>query len=90
MVKKLTFCKLLYQRKCKTRGVGGQKKSNLVNLVCERPLALITLFLVQTANLKSSQAREICTNIQNFWVIFFYYLKMAKMKTLVAYSSYEI
>ena len=36
--KKLTFCKLLYHRKCKRRGVGGQKKTNLVNLVCERPL----------------------------------------------------
>ena len=32
------FCKLLYHRKCKRRGVGGQKKSNLVNVVCERPL----------------------------------------------------
>ena len=38
MVKKLTFCKLLYHRKCKWRGVGGQKKPNLVNVVCERPL----------------------------------------------------
>ena len=36
--KKLTFCKLLYHRKCKRRGLGGQKKSNLVNVVCERPL----------------------------------------------------
>ena len=36
--KKLTFCKLLYHRKCKQRGVGGQKKTNLVNVVCERPL----------------------------------------------------
>ena len=36
--KKLTFCKLLYHRKCKQRGVGGQKKPNLVNVVCERPL----------------------------------------------------
>ena len=35
--KKLTFCKLLYHRKCKQRGVGGQKKTNLVNVVCERP-----------------------------------------------------
>ena len=36
--KKSTFCKLLYHRKCKRRGVGGQKKTNLVNVVCERPL----------------------------------------------------
>ena len=36
--KKLTFCKLSYHRKCKRRGVGGQKKSNFVNVVCERPL----------------------------------------------------
>ena len=34
--KKLTFCKLLYHRKCKRRGVGGQKKPNFVNIVCER------------------------------------------------------
>ena len=34
-----TFCKLLYHRKCKRRGVGGQKKTNLVNVVCERPLS---------------------------------------------------
>ena len=38
--KKLTFCKLLYHRKCKQRGVGGQKKTNLVNVVCERPLII--------------------------------------------------
>ena len=36
--KKSTFCKLLYHRKCKRRGVGGQKKPNFVNVVCERPL----------------------------------------------------
>jgi len=36
--KKSTFCKPLYHRKCKRRGVGGQKKPNLVNVVCERPL----------------------------------------------------
>ena len=37
--KKLTFCKFSYHRKCKRRGVGGQKKkTNLVNVVCERPL----------------------------------------------------
>mgnify|MGYP001477122239 CR=1 FL=1 len=43
MVKKSTFCKHLYHRKCKQRGVGGQKKQNLVNIVCERPLILISL-----------------------------------------------
>ena len=37
--KKSTFCKPLYHRKCKQRGVGGQKKPNLVNVVCERPLS---------------------------------------------------
>ena len=36
--KKLTFCKPLYHRKCKRRGVGGQKKTNLVKGVCKRPL----------------------------------------------------
>ena len=39
--KKWTFCKLLYHRKCKRRGVGGQKKTNFVNVVCERPPWLI-------------------------------------------------
>ena len=39
MVKqKSTFCKILYHKKCKRRGVRGQKKPNLVNVVCERPL----------------------------------------------------
>ena len=33
----MTFCKLLYHRKCKRRGVGGQK-NDLVNVVCECPL----------------------------------------------------
>ena len=36
--KKSTFCKLLYHRKCKRRGVGGQKKTKFVNVVCECPL----------------------------------------------------
>ena len=27
----IDFCKLLYHRKCKRRGVGGQKKTNLIN-----------------------------------------------------------
>ena len=36
------ICKLLYHRKCKRRGVGGQKKPNLVNVACERlPIILI-------------------------------------------------
>jgi hypothetical protein len=34
--KKSTFCQRLYHRKCQRRGVGGQKKRNLVNVVCER------------------------------------------------------
>ena len=33
----MIFLKLLYHRKCKRREVGGQKKPNLVNVVCERP-----------------------------------------------------
>ena len=37
-LKKSTLCKLLYHRKCKQREVGGQKKTNFVNVVCERPL----------------------------------------------------
>ena len=41
--KKLTFCKPLYHRKCKWRGVGGRKKPNLVNVVCERPLRLLII-----------------------------------------------
>ena len=36
------LCKLLYHRKCKRRGVGGKKKTNLVNVVCERPLCTFT------------------------------------------------
>ena len=37
----MTFSKLLYHRKHKRRGVGGQKKRpNFVNVVCERPLFL--------------------------------------------------
>ena len=41
--KKLIFFKLLYHRKCKRRGIGGQKKPNFVNVVCECPL-LVKLF----------------------------------------------
>jgi hypothetical protein len=38
VVKKLTFCKLLYHKKCKRRGVGGQKETNLVNVgKCDLP-----------------------------------------------------
>jgi hypothetical protein len=36
--KKSTFCKLLFHRKCKWRGVGGQKKPNLLKVACERPI----------------------------------------------------
>ena len=43
--KKLTFCKPLYHRQSKRRGVGGQKKPNLVNVVCERPLILSLHFI---------------------------------------------
>ena len=35
-----TFCKRSYHRKCQRRGVGGQKKQNFVNVVCEQPLIL--------------------------------------------------
>ena len=40
--KKSTFCKVLYRRKCKWRGIGGQKITNLVNVVFERPLMSVT------------------------------------------------
>ena len=52
MVKKSTFCKLLYHRKCKRRGVGGQKKPNLVNVVCERPLIEILANFQLTISIK--------------------------------------
>ena len=42
-LKKLTFCKHLYRRKCKRRGVGGQNKPILVNVVCERPLSVMCI-----------------------------------------------
>ena len=45
--KKSTFYKLLYHRKCKRRGVGGQKKPNLVNVVCEHPLDQLQTILDQ-------------------------------------------
>ena len=32
------FCQRSYHRKCKRRGVGGQKSQNPVKVVCERPL----------------------------------------------------
>ena len=41
--KKSTFCKLLFRRKY--RGLGGQKKTNLVNVVCERPLSVFYVFI---------------------------------------------
>ena len=60
--KKLTFCKLLYLRKCKRRGVGGQKKPNLVNVVCERPLKVKTLTkcysIFHNAFLKNKRKRK--------------------------------
>ena len=43
--KKSTFLKLLYHRKSKWRGVGSQKKPNLVNVVCERPLRVRADFI---------------------------------------------
>ena len=49
--KKLIFCKHLYHRKCKRRGVGGQKKPNLVNKVCERPLILLNGLRLQPKRL---------------------------------------
>ena len=45
--KKSNFCKLLYHRKCKRRGVGGQKKPNFVNVVCERPLTVEAWFEIR-------------------------------------------
>ena len=50
VVKNLTFCKLLYHRKCKWRGVGGQKKPNLVNVICERPLTAYTTTILYRFN----------------------------------------
>ena len=38
----MIFCKLLHHRKCKQRRVGGQNKTNLVNVVYERPLTEFT------------------------------------------------
>ena len=37
--KQLTFCKLSYHTKCEWRGVSGQRKTNFVNVVWERPLS---------------------------------------------------
>ena len=42
----MTFCNLLYHRKCKRRGVGSQKKPNFVNIVCELPLVRMFFRLV--------------------------------------------
>ena len=37
-LKMTTFCQRSYHRKCqRRRGVGGQKKKKIVNVVCERP-----------------------------------------------------
>ena len=57
--KKLTFCKLLYHRKCKRRGVGGQKKTNLVNIVCERPLIIFGLVFNIYSTILSSLFRKL-------------------------------
>ena len=57
--KKLTFCKLLYHRKCKQRGVGGQKKPNFVNIVCERPLNFLPPYpWIQIPNVGSEGGNE--------------------------------
>ena len=47
--KKSNFCKFLYCRKCKRKGVSGQKKINLVNIVCER--LLVQKYLVAKINI---------------------------------------
>ena len=57
--KKSTFCKLLYHRKCKWRGVGGQKKSNLINVVCKRPLTLISMYLVDPFGIKGHEITQL-------------------------------
>ena len=36
-LKKSSFCKLSYHKICKRKGVGDQKKTNAVNVACERP-----------------------------------------------------
>ena len=36
-----TFCKHSYHGKSQPRWVGGQKSQNLVNVVCEQPLAIM-------------------------------------------------
>ena len=53
-------------------------------------IALITLLLVQTANLKSSQAREIASKFKIGGGFFVVYLKIGKIKIAAASPSYEI
>ena len=52
-------------------------------------IALITLFLVQTANSKSSQPREIASTFKIAGGFFVVYLKMGKMKIAVASPCFE-
>ena len=40
-----TFCQRLYYRKWQRRGVGGHKKPEFANVVCERPLRVLWTFL---------------------------------------------
>ena len=72
--KKSTFCKLSYHRECKRRGVGGQKKTNLVNVVCECPLTLkfyltfnIVLFLSISFSIKRFAPSKQTWGFQNLW-----------------------
>ena len=62
-----TFCKLIYHRKCKRRGVGGQKKTNFVNVVCERPLSK-TFVSVFSFQLKIKRAN--CPVKKSFRMVF--------------------
>ena len=48
-----TFCQSSYHRKCQPRVVGGQKKQNLVNVVCERPLSHLLLITELKQNIKN-------------------------------------
>ena len=47
------FCQCSYHRKCQGRRVGGQKKQNLVNVVCERPLSHLLLITELKQNIKN-------------------------------------
>ena len=67
--KKLTFRKLLYHRKRKRRGVGGQKKSNLVNVVCERPL--MSKFLLFN-KIVDTLYKSVIAEFQSYLIYFLY------------------